>query len=224
MIKAIVTRFAVGLAFVATSSAHAGFIYEVSDGTTTTQISPIANSQTAAGYYDLFSASGHPAFGAENNKAFFWLYEDTGTNVLSLGMIFDMEDPGNTGSGNITLTTSGFPTGAAVAVSDDGSETATLINGTERFSWNAANTDGAMISGLEATEWTIDLAIDSFAGLGNGFFFVDGPATTGSADIPLAIAAGDTITISAREMGKVPAPGTLALLAAGLLATAYRRR
>ena len=205
------------------SSVQAGIIYTVSDGTTTTIINPITKAESASDYYDYgFSgASGNPDFGPEEDKAFFWLYEDTNTNILSLGMIFDKRCTAScTTGGTMRVTSSGMPGSASVSVSDDASETGTLINGAENWGWNNANSDGAMISGLEASTWTIDLLLRDFSGLGSGFAFVDGPSSNGSSDIALALNIGDTLTITAR----VPEPSIIALFAAGLFGLGFARR
>ena len=106
------------------TSVQAGIIYTVSDGTTTTIIDPITNAESASDYYDygFSAASGNPDFGPEEDKAFFWLYEDTNTNILSLGMIFDKRCTSNcTTGGTMQITSSGIPGSASVSVSDDAS-------------------------------------------------------------------------------------------------------
>ncbi|MCB1741719.1 MAG: PEP-CTERM sorting domain-containing protein [Gammaproteobacteria bacterium] len=204
------------------STASAGIIYTVSDGTNSYTVDPISTNQSGAAYYSLSSSSGHPAFDELENRGHFWLHENSANGALSLGMMFDRETSASTGSGNINMTTSGFPTGASVTLSDDGGETTTLINGTESFSWNGFNTDGAVIGGLEGLLWTIDITLNSFAGLGNGFVFVNGPGASGSF-LSLALSAGDTLTISAAQM-PVPEPAPLALVALVFAGLALRRR
>lgn len=211
-------------AFSITFSAQAAIIYTVSTdgGTPITTISPIAAAQSAADYYDygFEASSGNPGFGTVDDEGFFWLYEDSGTGVLSLGMIFDKRIAGGAGSGgSIQLTSAGFP-GVTVSVADEESPSGTFINGTDSWNWNSSNTDGGMISGLEGQTWSIDITVDAFTGL-NGFGFVDGPSAAGSSTIALALAAGDTLTITATE---VPAPVALFVMLAGLAGLGFSRR
>ena len=90
------------------------------------------------------------------DTAFFWLHEDTNTDVLSLGIVFDkLNVPGGVSGSTMNLTTAGMPAEPATSISaeeDPGNMVGGpggLINGTETWSWNDHNTDGAMVSGLE---------------------------------------------------------------------------
>ena len=211
----------------ATAGVHATIIYTVSDGTTTTTINPLAKAETAALYYDYSFdgfASGNPDFGPVNDKGFFWLYEDTNTGVLSLGMIFDKRivSGGGTG-GTMDMSSSGMPGTAFVSVSDEESPSGTFINGNDTWLWFTTNTDGGMISGLENLTWAIDLTLNSFTGLSNGFAFVNGPSPTGTSYINLALdnSGTSTLTITATE---VPEPVTLALMGLGLAGLGFGRR
>ena len=222
--RLIVTLASVVL-FASGGSASAAIVYSIESGVVSQSVNPLADAQTAAGYYDypFEAASGNPDFGPEDDTAFFWLYTDTGTGVLSLGMIFDKRNPAGTGDGgNMNLTTSGMPAGTFVSVEDDPPEVGVdLVNGTEGWGWNAFNTDGGMVSGLEGTTWIIDIVFNSFAGLENGFFFLTGPDPLNPTKIALDIEAGSTLRIIASE---VPEPGTLLLLSLGLLALCTRSR
>ncbi len=205
------------------AAAQATIVYSVSDGVNTTVINPLAKAESAAAYYDYgFSgASGNPDFGPEEDKAFFWLYTDTNTGILSLGMIFDKRCTAScTDGGQMSLTSSGMPGSAFVSVADEEAPAGSFINGSDLWAWNSANTDGGMISGLQNQTWSIDLFFNNFTGLSNGFAFVDGPSPLGASDIDLAISIGSTLTISAVE---VPAPVTSGLLLLGLGLLVRRR-
>ena len=82
------------------ANVQANVIYSFSvDGGTDTEIKPLSGTQSAAEYYDFQVVSGggtayesgypNPAYGPENATAFFWLYEETDTKILSIGVTFD---------------------------------------------------------------------------------------------------------------------------------------
>lgn len=147
-ISAIITVLLLGFSGVAS----AGIIYTVENSIIPeTIINPLAKAESAADFYDyrFEAASGRPGDFTVEDTAFFWLYEDTNTGVLSLGMVFDKRNanPGNLDTGgNMNLTTGGMPVGSTVSVEDDDGDVGPgddLINGTTTWGWNKFNTDGA---------------------------------------------------------------------------------
>lgn len=211
--------------------ASAGIIYTVeSPGITEMVIDPLQSAETAAQFYDYKFArfSGRPGDFTQDDTAFFWLYEDSNTGVLSLGMVFDkLNNAGiQGGGGSMDLTTSGMPGSAFQSVEDDDGDLGPmeLINHNATWGWNEFNTDGAMVSGLQNQTWEIDIQLNNFTGLQGGFFFMDGPNST----TPTALNLGDEgelleipIIIRAKRM---PEPMTLGLFAIGLAALGVARR
>lgn len=176
------------------------------------EVDPLSDSQSAAAYYNFYNNSGHPAFGTESNTAFFWLYEDTNTNEISLGMVFDMPDDGS--RGDLSMAISGVPNTGYIAFSDDPGELSTT--GGDWFWWGKFN-DGGVIGRLEGI-WQIDLTLNSYQNI-DMWYFLDGPDPTDPDRIELNIGSDSSIVVSS-----IPEPATMILLGSGLLGIAGFRR
>ncbi|MGD8590854.1 MAG: hypothetical protein PVG22_18680 [Chromatiales bacterium] len=204
-----------GLIFSFLSCHASAFVYSVENGLFNQTIDPLAKAESAAAYYNYNSstASGTPDFGTVSNTGFFWLYEDTTTNILSLGMIFDTQNDGSGGS--VVLTTGGMPVTSFVSVEDDNGDIVptNLINGTESWNWIACCTDGGMVSGLENSSWTITIDLLSSTGI-NDWYFLDGPDSLTPSQIMLDM--NSTLIIKS-AIASVSEPNILALLGLGLI-------
>ena len=91
------------------STSASAISFKIENGVTDVGVTPLADAQTAVEYYNYSPFYGEPAFGPEANTGFFWLYEDTNTGDLSLGMIFNEYDPalGRLPGGAVNLSLAG---------------------------------------------------------------------------------------------------------------------
>jgi len=156
--------------------------YTVTNGSTIQTVFPLEKAGSAADYYSYdspFTDSGDPGFGTRSDVGFLWLYRDTLTGKLSLGMIFDKPNDGSAGS--VQMAFSGMPATAAVVVADDPDTTDTLTTLGGKWSWAACCTDGGVIGGLNGT-WVISLGLVAATGI-DEWYFLSGPV----ADSPTRI-------------------------------------
>jgi len=147
--------------------------YSITNGLTGELIRPLSQPESARAYYDYRSsdASGHPNFGTESNSAFFWLYENSLTGDISLGMIFDDRHDGSGGAVNMTI--SGVPTTCFVEVADDPSDRFSINGGV--WSWAKCCTDGGVLGGIGGFQ-EITIALNSFSGI-DKWYFLNGPSS-----------------------------------------------
>ena len=179
---ALIAIGAIGL--FATSASAISF--KIENGLTDVGVTPLADAQSASDYYNYTPAtfSGHPSFGTEANTGFMWLYEDTNSGDLSLGMIFGKHQPelGKTPGGSASFSISGLMPGAFLDVKDDPDplDPNYDISGdvwNMSFSWQARYTDGAVIGGLNAFSLNdeITMTLNSSRGIDDWYFLTGDP-------------------------------------------------
>jgi hypothetical protein len=138
--------------FVVTAGvSHAAYVYSFDvNGGASTAITPLSGTPSGAEFYNYSAPDGSPGF-EQNHTAFFWLYNETDTGDMSLGVIFDKL---NTDSylAYAHFTLSGLPSGWGWTVQDDDGDIGNATDTTPTWNWSY-HTDGGVIGGLEGS-WT----------------------------------------------------------------------
>lgn len=184
------------------------------NGGTPVALTPLSGPQTANEYYYYYAFSGHPLFGTEKSTAFFWLWQDTTANLLSLNVIFNKPEVGGTW-GKAWFSLSGLPPGWSWTLRDDfdSIDSTTDINPT--WGWASTFTDGGVIGGLENSAWDIlwtpVSTPNNFYGITNWYFLSAGTSKLGQG---FSFSPNSTLTVSAAP---VPEPTSLLLMSAGLI-------
>lgn len=187
------------------SFSNAGYNHQVID--------PIVGAVSDSDYYNYGVSiyDGAPAFGTEPGKAFVWLYEDSTTNNLSLGFIFNSDNHRQGVGGSVSGTFSGIPSGAGWTVYDD------VPSEIGNWNWVSTHTDGGMLGGLKDAAWDISFTDVSFSGISDWYML----GGAGKYDYKLDMSKGLTVHTSA-----IPIPSAFILFASTLIAfvTVSRRR
>ena len=151
-------------------------VYQIANGALSLPVIPLSKAESAVDYYTYntpFSASGDPDFGTVSSVGFIWLYENSLTGDISLGLIFDKPNDGSGGS--VKMSFAGVPATGFVEVKDDPGNVIT-VTGAD-WVWSPCCTDGAMLGGLNGL-WDISLTLESASGV-DRWFFLNGPSPSG---------------------------------------------
>lgn len=232
-IKKYIVAFAIAfLVTVGSGDAMAiSLSFSFTDAAGTTNVNQVTNTVSGSLYYgyntiDVLSANTIDGLEDSNsNTVLFFMYENTSTGDISLGVIADQ--PNDVDGGMLRLGLSGIPPFMGVIeVMDDPGDGGSLgvgtsVSGSQLFSWAwaAQTTDGMMLGDLGG-EWNINVTIIASTNI-DSWQFVD--YTGGSASMIDLDVSGGFFTISSRTVA-VPEPSTLLLLGSGLIGLAFFRR
>lgn len=172
-------------------------IYEIINGAIFQPVAPLSKAESAGDYYTYnvpFPSSGDPDFGTVSSVGFIWLYENTLTGNLSLGLIFDRPNDGS--GGTVDMNLAGVPATGFVEVKDDPGNVITVTGA--NWVWSPCCTDGGVIGGLKDSLWEITLSLLDATGV-DRWFFLNGPSA--GSPTPVALNMSEDLVIAA-----VPSP------------------
>ena len=215
------TSYFFGTAILLFSSQHANAtLFTLGNDGVDSTVSSLVGTETAVEYYDYRGFVGHADFDRRDDAGYFWLYEDSRSGDLSLGVLLD--DPDTAGSGgHARITFDNLPSSYHVDIAEEnrdgrdelGANGANSAYGDWR--WLAGFGDGGLIGGLEGNLWNISVVIHEYSGI-EDWFFVNGPSTYSS---DLILLNGEDFTLAT-----IPEPSALFLIAAGLMGWTVMRR
>jgi hypothetical protein len=146
--------------------------FTVTQSDITHRVVPIRNTESAASFYDYYSASGHTPY-MEYEVGKLYLYRDITSGELSLIMHQSIDDsPAGDMRSDFDFT--GIPDGAYVAVSDDPAhgwdpprtQEFDIDAEPEGHWFHSANSDGGVLAGLPMDqEWSITITPSNWEGI-----------------------------------------------------------
>lgn len=236
-------RFSLSLAaalLVTASAASAASTFTVTSGTTQvdTVVTPFMSAESGNSFYNYTNAKADPAFDLSGDTLHVYLHQETGTDNVSIGYIFNTNDAGDVSSaGSFSGTITGALATATGGITDDGTENfgwksgdtvdgAATVNGTFGLVWGANYTDGWTINTSAAEAWSISLNASSMTGISNVAFYSGNAASPSILFLESPLTSALTITSAPSRVGAVPLPPAMALLGAGVvgLGAMSRRR
>lgn len=143
--------------------------YTVTQGSFSQTITPLTKQESAASFYDYSDFEAHTDPNVElANETVLFLYKSQNTGKLSLIVIHhDGEnpiDPNNYQYKEASLTFSGIPPSAQVAVEDDPEDDDYALNSTISWGWPDYRTDGIVITDL-GEDFTISIDPNFITGI-----------------------------------------------------------
>ncbi len=180
----------------------AGEDYAVTQDGTSHTITPLTKTESATSFYDYYDYEAHTNPSVElPDESVLFLYRNQNTGKLSLFVIHhDGEDPldfDNYKLKEASLTFSGVPSTAQVAVEDDPEDDDYGLNSTISWGWPDYRTDGLVITDL-GNEFSITIDPDFTKGIN------DWKVATGDINNPTYISLDMTEPLEITDQGQTP--------------------
>jgi hypothetical protein len=162
-------------------------VYTISQPFAPTHIvHPIERANSAAAFYDYWSASAHTPF-VQASVSKIYLYHDTTSGELSLIMHHGMDNEAATGMA-VQFNLQGVPAGAYTALSDDNAAEFSLTKEPEGTWRHGHNSDGGIVGGLPTdTEWCIVIDPELWTNINGWHYQLEGDVIPLNMQLPLII-------------------------------------